>query len=548
MSIPRSSSPADIASVARQLGLPAEALLPYGRDKAKLDVDRVGPPAANGRLVLVTGMTPTMAGEGKTTTAIGLADALRQRQQRAVVVLREPSLGPCFGQKGGGTGFGRARLVPSADINLHFNGDFHAVTSAHNLLAALVDNHLHFNRKPALDPERVTWRRVLDVNDRALRTLGLGRGKGNGPERDGGFDITAASEVMAILALARDRDDLRARLARIVVGRDPDGEPVTAAAIGGVGAMMALLRDALHPNLVQTTEGTPALVHAGPFANIAHGASSVIAARLGLGVADWAVTECGFGFDLGGEKFFDIVGPASGLAPAVVVMVATVKALKLHGGRPADRLDERDPEAVAAGLPNLLRHLENVALFGRPAVVGLNQFPGDAPEEHAVVRDFCAARGIPFAVQDAAAHGGSAAVELADRVMAAALTSPAPATPLYEPEDPLGAKIEKVARAVYRARKVNFTDAANVRLAGLERDGFGRLAICMAKTQYSFSDDPAKLNAPDDFEMTVRDVEIAAGAGFVVALTGAMMRMPGLPREPRAFDIDLIGDDIVGVG
>lgn len=541
-------APADITVVARQLGLPTEAVLPYGLDKAKIDLGRTGALPSRGRLVLVTGMTPTMSGEGKTTTAIGLGDALSRRGQRAVVVLREPSLGPCFGQKGGGTGFGNARLVPSADINLHFTGDFHAVTSAHNLLAALVDNHLHFGRKPALDPAKVTWRRVLDVNDRALRTLGLGRGKGNGPERDGGFDITAASEVMAILALARDRDDLRARLSRIVVGRDPDGEPVTAGAIGGVGAMMALMRDALHPNLVQTTEGTPALVHAGPFANIAHGASSVVAARLGLGLADWAITECGFGFDLGGEKFFDIVGPSSGLAPAVVVIVATTKALKLHGGRPADKLNERDPEAVAAGLPNLARHLENIALFGRPAVVALNQFPGDSPDEHAVVRAFCDERRIPFAVQDSAAHGGAAALELADRVVAAALATPEPATPLYDLDDPLGGKIEKVARKIYRARKVVFTDAANVRLAGLERDGFGRLAVCMAKTQYSFSDDPLKLNAPVDFELTVRDVEIAAGAGFVVALTGAMMRMPGLPREPRAFDIDLVGGEIVGVG
>ena len=540
--------PADIAAVARQLDLPTAAVLPYGHDKAKIDVDRLGPRPPRGRLVLVTGMTPTVSGEGKTTTAIGLGDALARRGQRAVVVLREPSLGPCFGQKGGGTGFGRARLVPSADINLHFTGDFHAVTSAHNLLAALVDNHLHFARTPALDPAKITWRRVLDVNDRALRTIGLGRGKGNGPERDGGFDITAASEVMAILALANDRDDLRARLARIVVGRGPDSEPVTAGAIGAVGAMMALLRDALHPNLVQTTEGTPALVHAGPFANIAHGASSVVAGRLGLAVADWAITECGFGFDLGGEKFFDIVGPASGLAPAVVVIVATTKALKLHGGRAANDLHERDPAAVAAGLPNLTRHLENIALFGRPAVVTINQFPGDSPDEHAVVRAYCAERGIPFAVQDAAAGGGGAALELADAVMAAALPAPTPARALYEVDDPLGGKIEKVARAIYRARHVTFTDEANVKLAGLERDGFGRLAVCMAKTQYSFSDDPLKLNAPVDFDMTVRDVEIAAGAGFVVALTGAMMRMPGLPREPRAFDIDLVGDEIIGVG
>ncbi|HVV85027.1 MAG TPA: formate--tetrahydrofolate ligase [Kofleriaceae bacterium] len=548
MSTSTSARGADITAVARKLGLPAEAVLPYGLDKAKIDRGRLGALPPRGRLVLVTGMTPTAAGEGKTTTSIGLADGLARRGQQAIVVLREPSLGPCFGQKGGGTGFGRARLVPSADINLHFTGDFHAVTSAHNLLAALVDNHLHHGRTPALDPARVSWRRVLDVNDRALRTVELARGKGNGPAHEGGFDITAASEVMAILALAGDRDDLRARLARIVVGRGLDGEPVTAGQLRAVGAMMALLRDALHPNLVQTTEGTPALVHAGPFANIAHGTSSVVAARLGLGLADWAITECGFGFDLGGEKFFDIVGPQAGLAPAVVVVVATTKALKLHGGRPADRLGERDPDAVAAGLPNLARHLENVALFGRPAVVGLNQFPGDHADEHEVVRRFCEERGVPFAVQDAAAHGGVAATELADRVMETALTDPQPATPLYALDDPLAGKIEAIATKIYRARKVVFTDAANVTLAGLERDGFSRLRVCMAKTQSSFSDDPTKLNAPSEFDLTIRDLELAAGAGFIVALTGAMMRMPGLPREPRAFDIDLVGDEIVGVG
>ena len=549
MSSPTFARATEIAAVARQLGLPTPAVLPYGLDKAKIDLGAVGPLPPRGRLVLVTGMTPTAAGEGKTTTSIGLADGLTRRGQRAIAVLREPSLGPCFGQKGGGTGFGRARLIPTADINLHFTGDFHAVTSAHNLLAALVDNHLHHDRAPAIDPTRVLWRRVLDVNDRALRSIELGRGRPNGPIRDGGFDITAASEVMAILALAADRDDLRARLARIVVGRSPDGAPVTAAQIGAVGAMMALLRDALHPNLVETVEGTPALIHAGPFANIAHGASSVLAARLALGLGDWAITECGFGFDLGGEKFFDIVGPASGLAPAVVVMVATTKALKLHGGHAADRLHEPDAAAVAAGLPNLARHLDNVALFGRPAVVALNQFPGDHADEHEVVRAFCAERGVPFAVQDAAAHGGEAALELADRVMAAALPASAPpVVPLYAPADPLAAKIEAIATRVYRARKVLYTNEANLALAGLEQGGFGRLAVCMAKTQSSFTDDPHRLGAPVDFDLTIRDVELAAGAGFVVALTGTMMRMPGLPKEPRAFAIDLVGDDIIGVG
>lgn len=539
----------DIVEIARQLELPASALRTYGRDKAKIELSALGPLQKRGRLVLVSGITPTAAGEGKTTTSIGLADGLRAIGKRAVVILREPSLGPIFGQKGVGTGFARSRLVPTADINLHFNGDFHAITAAHNLLSAMVDNHLHHGLAPELDPERVTWKRALDVNDRALRSIELGRGKGNGPVHGGGFDITAASEIMAILALADGADDLRERLGRIVIGQGKDGHEITAKQIGAVGAMMALLRDAMLPNLAATVEGTAAIVHCGPFANIAHGTASITAMKVGLHTADIGVVEAGFGFDMGGEKFFDLVMRGGPLSPAAIVIIASLRALRLHGGVAADAVAAANREAVVAGLPNLQRHLENARLFGRPVVVALNAFPNDTEAEVAEVRAAAERAGAGFAVIDATMRGAEGGVALAN-VVAGVLEGPdpGPAPMLYAPQAPLREKIERVATAIYRAAKVVISDEAAAQLADLEARGYGKLPVCMAKTPASFSDDPSLLNAPDGHTLTVRRLELAAGAGFVIALCGTIMRMPGLPREPRALAIDLVGDTIVGVG
>lgn len=539
----------DIVEIARQLELPASALRTYGRDKAKIELATLGPLHKRGRLVLVSGITPTAAGEGKTTTSIGLADGLRAIGKRAVAILREPSLGPIFGQKGVGTGFARSRLVPTADINLHFNGDFHAITAAHNLLSAMVDNHLHHGLAPELDPERVSWKRALDVNDRALRSIELGRGKGNGPVHGGGFDITAASEIMAILALADGADDLRERLGRIVIGQGKDGHEITAKQIGAVGAMMALLRDAMLPNLAATVEGTAAIVHCGPFANIAHGTASITAMKVGVHTADIGVVEAGFGFDMGGEKFFDLVMRGGPLSPAAIVLIASLRALRLHGGVAADAVATPNREAVVAGLPNLQRHLENARLFGRPVVVALNAFPNDTEAEVAEVRAAAERAGAGFAVIDATMRGAEGGVALA-KVVAAVLEGPdpGPAPMLYAPEAPLRDKIERVATAIYRAAKVVLSDEAVAQLADLEARGYGKLPVCMAKTPASFSDDPSLLNAPDGHTLTVRRLELAAGAGFVIALCGTIMRMPGLPREPRALAIDLVGDTIIGVG
>ncbi len=539
----------DIVEIARQLELPASALRTYGRDKAKIELSTLGPLHKRGRLVLVSGITPTAAGEGKTTTSIGLADGLRAIGKRAVAILREPSLGPIFGQKGVGTGFARSRLVPTADINLHFNGDFHAITAAHNLLSAMVDNHLHHGLAPELDPERVSWKRALDVNDRALRSIELGRGKGNGPVHGGGFDITAASEIMAILALADGADDLRERLGRIVIGQGKDGHEITAKQIGAVGAMMALLRDAMLPNLAATVEGTAAIVHCGPFANIAHGTASITAMKVGVHTADIGVVEAGFGFDMGGEKFFDLVMRGGPLSPAAIVLIASLRALRLHGGVAADAVATPNREAVVAGLPNLQRHLENARLFGRPVVVALNAFPNDTEAEVAEVRAAAERAGAGFAVIDATMRGAEGGVALA-KVVAAVLEGPdpGPAPMLYAPEAPLRDKIERVATAIYRAAKVVLSDEAVAQLADLEARGYGKLPVCMAKTPASFSDDPSLLNAPDGHTLTVRRLELAAGAGFVIALCGTIMRMPGLPREPRALAIDLVGDTIIGVG
>lgn len=537
-----------LSEVAAGLGLPPGRLVPFGHDKAKVLPAESGPPPTRGRLVLVSAITPTDAGEGKTTTSIGLAQGLARLGERACVALREPSLGPTFGMKGGATGGGLARLVPSDDINLHFTGDFHAVTSAHNLLAALLDNHVHHGNRLEIDPRRVFWRRVLDMNDRALRhvVIGLG-GVLQGVPRETGFDITPASEVMAALCLAEGAEDLRARLSRIVVGLTFGKEPVTAEDLKGTGAMLALLRDALHPNLVQTGEGVPAFVHGGPFANIAHGCSSVLATKTALSLADWVVTEAGFGFDLGAEKFFDLKCVSAGLDTAAVVLVATVRALKRHGGVPKAALDEPDPAAVERGLPNLAKHLESIRDFGEVPVIALNRFATDTPDEIAVVRRAAAGWGAPFAVCDAFEKGGEGALELAAAVVAHAETKSSPFRPLYTRDDPPKEKMAKIARHMYGADAVEWTREAERDLAEAERLGYGDLPLCVAKTQMSLSDDPRLVGRPEGFDVTVRGVLLAAGAGYLVPLLGDILRMPGLPSSPQAERIDLVGGRITGI-
>ena len=542
-----SPSTRPLSEIARDLGIRPERLVPYGHDKAKVLPAPAGAPL-RGRLLLVSAITPTDAGEGKTTTSIGLAQGLARLGAKACVALREPSLGPTFGLKGGATGGGRARLVPSDDVNLHFTGDFHAVTSAHNLLAALLDNHVHHGNRLGVDPRRVFWRRVLDVNDRALRhvVVGLG-GVLQGVPRETGFDITPASEVMAALCLAAEAEDLRARLARMVVALTFGRDPVTAADLKATGAMLALLRDALHPNLVQTCEGVPAFVHGGPFANIAHGCSSVIATRTALSLADWVVTEAGFGFDLGAEKFFDIKCVSAGLDAAAVVLVATVRALKRHGGVPKGALGEPDPAAVERGLPNLAKHLDSIRDFGEVPVVALNRFAADSEEEVEVVRRAAAQWGAPFAVCDAFERGGEGAVALAETVLAHAGRMSGPFRPLYARSDPPKEKMARIARHMYGADDVEWTREAERDLAEADRLGYGDLPLCVAKTQMSLSDDPALVGRPTGFDVTVRAVLLAAGAGYLVPLLGEILRMPGLPTSPQAERIDLVDGRIVGI-
>ncbi|MEM7311149.1 MAG: formate--tetrahydrofolate ligase [Planctomycetota bacterium] len=540
-----------ISVVAERLGVPSEHLHPHGSFAAKLDTKLLRGPRGREReprLVLVSAITPTPAGEGKTTTTIGLGDALAGLGESVCLALREPSLGPCFGIKGGGTGGGKAQLVPMDRINLHFTGDFHAITAAHNLLSAVLDNHLHFGNELGIESRRVVWPRVIDMNDRALReiVMGLG-GKTHGVPRQAGFDITAASELMAILCLAEDEDDLRARIDRTVVAFTRDRRAVTAGELEVTGAMLALLRDALMPNLVQTMEGTPAVVHGGPFANIAHGCNSVLATRTALHFADYVITEAGFGFDLGAEKFFDIKCRSARLDPAAVVLVASARALKLHGGRKVDELDSPDPAAVERGLENLEKHIENIEHFGKPPVVALNRFGADTDEEVAVVADFCAARGTAFAVASHFADGGAGATELARKVVEAVAEPSPPYQPLYELTDAVPDKIRKVATKMYGARDVLFTKSAERDLAEIARLGFGGLPVCIAKTQSSLSDDPTLGGRPRDFEVTVRGIQINAGSGFLVVLTGDILRMPGLPRRPQALAIDLQDGEITGL-
>ena len=549
--IAQSVRPRPITEVAATLGLQPDELWSYGPYIAKVALpvlDRPRKRRVAPRLVLVSAITPTPAGEGKTTTSIGLGDAFHRLGESVCVALREPSMGPCMGMKGGATGGGLSQLLPAERINLHFTGDFHAVTAAHNLLAALLDNHIYFGNHLRIDPRRILWRRVMDMNDRALRNIivGLG-GPQQGVPRETGFDITAASEVMAMLCLAGSVEDLRARIERTLVAFTADGAAVTAGQLSAAGAMLALLRDALRPNLVQTLEGTPVLVHGGPFANIAHGCNSVLATRMTMHLADWAITEAGFGFDLGAEKFFDIKCVSAGLDTAAVVLVATLRALKMHGGVALANLATADPSAVGRGLPNLEKHIENIAHFGERPVVALNRFAADANDEIEVVRRRCADLGVPFAVSDHHARGGAGAIELARAVMAHAEKQSRPFRPLYAWTQPVPEKILAVAQKMYGARSVVFTKAAERDLEDICRLGYDRLPVCIAKTQSSLSDDPHLTGRPTGFDVTVRGIQINAGAGFLVVLTGDIMRMPGLPQKPLAESIDLQGDTIVGL-
>ena len=538
--IAQAAKPLPIMEVAARTGIDESFVECYGRSKAKIDPALLDSPCKDGKLVLVTAINPTPAGEGKTTTTVGLADALRKIGKRSVVALREPSLGPVFGIKGGAAGGGYAQVIPMEDINLHFTGDFHAIGAANNLLAAMLDNHIYQGNALNIDPRRITWRRAVDMNDRQLRfiTDGLG-GRVNGVPREDGFDITVASEVMAVLCLASGIADLKARLARIVVGYTYDEKPVTAGQLGAAGAMAALLKDAIKPNLVQTLEGTPAFVHGGPFANIAHGCNSVTATRMALRLGEYAVTEAGFGADLGAEKFFDIKCRMSGLRPSAVVVVATVRALKHHGGAAKAELDKENLEALERGLPNLLRHVENIkTVYGLPCVVAINRFPADTEAELALVSRRCRELGVNAALSEVWGKGGEGGVELAREVVRLC-EEPNDFRFAYPDELDIRSKIEAIAKKVYRAGAVNFTGPAEKELKQLEALGFGALPVCMAKTQYSFSDDASKLGAPEDFTLTVRKLKVSAGAGFIVALTGDIMTMPGLPKSPAAERIDV---------
>nr|WP_317891903.1 formate--tetrahydrofolate ligase [uncultured Sphingomonas sp.] len=536
--ISRAATLLPITEVAAKLDIPPQAVEPYGHHKAKIAVEALPKRHTTGKLILVTAINPTPAGEGKTTTSVGLADALSRSGRRTALCLREPSLGPCFGTKGGAAGGGYAQVVPMEDINLHFTGDFHAITSAHNLLAAMIDNHIYWGNALGLDVRRITWRRVVDMNDRALRDIvhSLG-GATNGYPRESGFDITVASEVMAILCLACDLADLEARLGRIIVGYTADRRAVTARDLNAAGAMAALLAQAVKPNLVQTLEGTPAFVHGGPFANIAHGCNSVIATRTALGLADYVVTEAGFGADLGAEKFFDIKCRMAELAPDAAVIVATVRALKMNGGIAKADLAAPDVAAVQRGGANLMRHLENVAQFGVPAVVAINRFASDTEEEIAAVRAIAAAQGCEAVVCTHFSDGGAGAGELAEAVAALADSGSARFMPLYDDRLSLFDKINTVAKRIYRAEEAMADASVLAQLRRWEADGFGDLPVCMAKTQYSFSTDPTRLGAPSGHVVHVREVRLAAGAGFVVAICGEIMTMPGLPRVPAAEGI-----------
>ena len=530
-----------IAKVAEKLGLTDEDLIPYGRYKAKVNHKLIHSDRPDGKLILVTAISPTPAGEGKTTTSVGLADALNAMGKKTMLCLREPSLGPVFGVKGGAAGGGYAQVVPMEDINLHFTGDIHAIGTANNLLAAMIDNSIQQGNPLNIDPRRIAWKRCMDMNDRQLRFIvdGLG-GKVNGTPREDGFDITVASEVMAIFCLATDLADLKDRLSRIVCAYTYDGQPVTAGQIGAAGAMAALLKDAIDPNLVQTLENNPAIIHGGPFANIAHGCNSVTATKLSLKLADYVVTEAGFGADLGAEKFLDIKCRMADLHPSAVVLVATVRALKSHGGVPKPDLNKPNVEAVRKGAANLERHIDNIKNgFGLPVCVAINAFPTDTPEEMAVIEEVCAKAGVKCALSEVFAKGGEGGKALAETVLSIMPEAPQPIQYTYNLGASLPEKIEAVAKKIYRADGVTYTPAAKKMLDDLAAMGYGELPVCIAKTQYSFSDNAKLTGAPTGFKMNVREVRLSAGAGFVVVICGSIMTMPGLPKHPAAMDIDV---------
>lgn len=531
-----------IGQVADRLGIPEESLSLYGRYKAKIDSRQLEAlkDQPDGKLILVTAISPTPAGEGKTTTSVGLVDALTAIGKKAIIALREPSLGPVFGVKGGAAGGGYAQVVPMEDINLHFTGDFHAIGVANNLLAALIDNHIHHGNALGIDSRRITWKRVVDMNDRQLRHIVDGlHGKVNGVPREDGYDITVASEIMAILCLSENIADLKARLEKIIIGYNFQGQPVTAGDLKAAGAMAALLKEAIHPNLVQTLEHSPALIHGGPFANIAHGCNSVLATKLALKYADYVVTEAGFGADLGAEKFIDIKCRLSGLRPSAVVLVATIRALKMHGGVAKSDLAQENVDAVLAGLPNLEKHLENIQeVYGLPAVVAINKFPLDTGAELEAVSTACAKRGVDVVLSDVWAHGGQGGRQLAEKVVQLAQEENHFQF-VYDVEDSIETKLHKIVTKVYGGQGVKLSAVAKKEIAELERLGFGSYPICMAKTQYSFSDNPNLLGAPTDFTVSISNVKVSAGAGFIVALTGNIMTMPGLPKVPASEKIDI---------
>lgn len=530
-----------IVEVASQLDISDDELELYGKYKAKISPDVLErlKDRPNGKLVLVTAINPTPAGEGKTTTNVGLSMALNKLGKKTITTLREPSLGPCFGIKGGAAGGGYSQVVPMDDINLHFTGDFHAITSAHNLLAAMLDNHIHQGNALDIVTKKIVWKRVMDMNDRSLRHIIVGLGKkGDGVMRESGFDITVASEIMAILCLATDIEDLKARLSRMVVAYNSKGEAVTAGDLQATGAMALLLKDAIKPNLVQTLENTPAIIHGGPFANIAHGCNSVMATQTALKLGDYVVTEAGFGADLGAEKFFDIKCRFAGLKPDCVVLVATIRALKYNGGVPKPELNSENTEALKKGIVNLKTHIENMQKFGLPVVVAINRFHTDTDAEIEIIKNFCAEMGVEVSLAEIFAKGGEGGTDLAEKVCKTIENNPSNFKPIYDEKLPIKEKLETIAREIYRADGVVFTTQAEKAIAEIERLGYGDTPVCVAKTQYSLSDDPTKLGKPEGFKITVRDVKLSAGAGFVVALTGDIMTMPGLPKAPAALKID----------